>query len=143
MTFLTRECLPNYTGWSIKFFKILASLGFRNILAPRMSSLWKQWSPPLGSNLPWALKCYSCNSIATNEHLKDLTHMFYFWIPCYKLYKEGLFSYVFTLRYMCHFGMSWKKLNLNAKHKIKIKISCLFFSALSFVLSYLLTYLGK
>jgi hypothetical protein len=37
---LTRECLPNYTGWSIKFFKILASLGFHNILAPRMSSLW-------------------------------------------------------------------------------------------------------
>ncbi len=57
--------------------------------------------------------------IATNEQLKTLTHMFCIQIPCYKLYKEGLFSYVFTLKYMCHFGMNWKKLNLKAKHKIK------------------------
>jgi hypothetical protein len=44
--------------------------------------------------------------------------MFCFWIPCYKLYKEGLFFYVLTLKYMCHFGTSLKKLNLKAKHKI-------------------------
>jgi hypothetical protein len=51
----------------------------------------KKWSSPVGSGLPWAVKCYSCNSITTNEQLKDLTHMFCFQIPCYKLYKEGFF----------------------------------------------------
>jgi hypothetical protein len=76
--------------------------------------------PSLGSSLPWAFKCYSCNSIATNEQLKDLTHMFCLQIPCYKLYKRSLLFYVFTLKYMCHFGMNWKKFNLEAKHKIKI-----------------------
>jgi hypothetical protein len=53
----------------------------------------------------------------TNEQLKDLTHMPCFQISCYKLYKKGLFSYVFTLKYMCHFGMNLKKYNLKAKHK--------------------------
>ncbi len=53
---------------------------------------------------------------ATKEQLKDLTHIFCFWIPCYKLYKEGVFSYVFTLKYMCHFEMNSKNLNLKAKH---------------------------
>jgi len=77
----------------------------------------------------------------TNELLKDLTYMFCFQITYYKLYKEGLFSYVPTLKYMCHFGMNFKKLNLKAKHKINKK-SWLFFSALSIVFSYLLTYLG-
>ncbi len=71
----------------------------------------KQWSPPLGFGLPWTFKCYSCNSITTqfttNEQLKDLIHMFCLWIPYYKLYKEGLFSYIFTLKYMCHFGMNF------------------------------------
>ncbi len=43
--------------------------------------------------------------------------MFCFRIPCYKLYKEGLFSYVLTLKYLHHFGMNLKKLNL--KEKIK------------------------
>jgi len=57
----------------------------------------------------------------SNEQLRDLTHMFCFKIPSYKLYKEGLFSYVFTLKYMCHFGMNLKELNLKAKHKIKKK----------------------
>ncbi len=80
---------------------------------------------------------------ATNEQLKDLTHMFCLRIPCYKLYKENLFFYVLTLKYMCHFGMNFKKFNLKAKHKIKNKISWLFFSAFSLVLFYLFTYLGK
>jgi hypothetical protein len=80
---------------------------------------------------------------ATNEQLKDLTHMFCLRIPCYKLYKESLFSYVFTLKYMCDFEMHLKKLNPKAKHKIKNKVSWLFFSALSLVLSYLFTYLVK
>jgi hypothetical protein len=44
--------------------------------------------------------------IVTNEQLKYLTHMFCLQISCYKLYKEGLFSYVLTLKYMCHFGMN-------------------------------------
>jgi hypothetical protein len=73
--------------------------GIKSFFRPK-----KKWSPPFGSSLPWMLKCYSCNSIATNEQLKDLTHMFCLWIPFYKLYKKGLFSYVFTLKYMCHFG---------------------------------------
>jgi hypothetical protein len=93
--------------------------------------------------LLWILKCYSYNSITTHEQLKDLTHMFCLQIPCYKLYKQSSFSYAFTLKHMCHFEMSWKKFNLKAKHKIKNKISWLFFITLSLVLSYLLTYLGK
>jgi hypothetical protein len=36
----------------------------------------KQWSLPLGYNLLRLLKCYKCNSIATSEQSKDLTHMF-------------------------------------------------------------------
>jgi hypothetical protein len=39
--------------------------------------------------------------------------------------------------------MNFKKLNLKVKHKIKKINSWLFFSALSFMFSYLLTYLGK
>jgi hypothetical protein len=39
--------------------------------------------------------------------------------------------------------MSLEKVNLEAKHKIKNEISWLFFSALSLVLSYLLTYPNK
>ncbi len=54
-----------------------------------------------------------------NEELKDLNHMFCLGIPCYKLYKEGLFSYVIILKYMCHFGMNSKKFNLKVKQKIK------------------------
>jgi hypothetical protein len=51
----------------------------------------KKWNPPLGFSLPWMIKCYSCNSITTNEQLKDLTHMLCFQIPCYKPYEEGFF----------------------------------------------------
>ncbi len=80
---------------------------------------------------------------AINEQLKDLTHMLCLWIPCYQLYREGLFSYILTLKYMCHFGMSFKKLNLKARHKIKTKISWLLFNALNLVFSYLINYLGK
>jgi hypothetical protein len=73
---------------------------------------------------------YSCNSIAnqfaTKEQLKDLTHMFCCQIPCYKLYIKNLFSYVLTLKYMCHFGMDSKKLNLKAKHEIKKKFMVVF-----------------
>jgi hypothetical protein len=50
--------------------------------------------------------------------------MFYFQLPCYKLYKEGLFSYVLTLKYMCHFGINLKSLiqKLNTKDKIKFMV---------------------
>jgi hypothetical protein len=99
----------------------------------------KKWNPPLWSALPWVFKCCSCNLIATNEQLKYWTHILCFWIPYYKLYKEGLFFYVLTLKYMCHFRTNWKKLNLKAKHKIKNKISWLLFNAFSLVLSYLFT----
>ncbi len=53
---------------------------------------------------------YNCNSIASKEQLKKLFHMICLQIPCYKLYKEDLFSYILTLKYMCHFGMSSKSL---------------------------------
>ncbi len=92
------------------------------------------------------LKCLNvvvAIQFATNEQLKSLTQIFCLWIPYYKLYKEGLFDYVFTLKYLCHFGMNLKKLHLKAKHKIQNKISWLFFHAFSFVLFYLCTYLGK
>ncbi len=89
---------------------------------------------------------YSCNSIAIQfaikEQVKDLTHMFCFQIPCYKLYKKDMFSHVFTIKYIYHFGMNSKKLNLKAKHEMKKK-SWLFFSSFSLVFSYLLTYLSK
>jgi hypothetical protein len=80
---------------------------------------------------------------ATNKQLKDFTHMFCLQISCYKLYKEGLFSYVLILKYMCHFGMSLKKFNIKAKHKINNKISWLFYSALNLMFSYFFTYLSK
>jgi hypothetical protein len=65
------------------------------------------------------LKCYNYNSITTNEKLKHLTHMFYFRIPCDKPYKQDLFSYVFTLKYMCHLKINWKKKEFNPKEKHK------------------------
>ncbi len=74
--------------------------------------------------LPLDLDYLECLSViiatpfSTNEQLKDLTHILCLRIPCYKLYKEGLFYYVLPLIYMCHFGMNLKKLNLKVKHKI-------------------------
>jgi hypothetical protein len=88
-------------------------------------------------------KFYNYNLIVNNEQLKELTQMFCLQIPCDKLYKEGLFSFVLTLKYMCHFGMNRKKFNPNAKHKFLKKTSWLFFSGLNLVLFYLFTYLGK
>ncbi len=50
------------------------------------------------------------------KQIEDLTqYIICFVIPCHKLYKEGVFSYVLTLKYTCHFGMSSKKLNLKDK----------------------------
>jgi len=46
---------------------------------------------------------------AINVQLKDLTHMFCLWISSHKLYIKNVFYYVFTLKYMCQFGMSSKK----------------------------------
>jgi hypothetical protein len=83
----------------------------------------KQWSLPFGFGLPRALKCYSCNSIATlfatKKQLKTLTHMFCFQIPSYKLCKKGLFSHIFKLKYKSHFGMSSK--SLTQRQNIKLK----------------------
>jgi hypothetical protein len=59
------------------------------------------------------------NLFAIKKQLKDLTIIFCFQIPCYKLYKEGLFFHILTLKYKCHFGLSSKRLNLKIKHKIK------------------------
>ncbi len=67
------------------------------------------------------LNAIIATQFATNEQLKDLTHMFCLRISCYKLYKKGLFSYVLTLKYMCQFGMNLKKPNQKAKHKFFIK----------------------
>jgi hypothetical protein len=85
---------------SILFLTIFSAL---NVLIKRVQILFKrqkQWSPPLGSGLLWAHKCYSCNWITTNEQLKDLTDMFCLQIPCYKLYKEG-FSFMFSHQNTC------------------------------------------
>jgi len=96
-------------------------------------------------DLAWLehLNVIVATQFATNEQLKDLTHIFCLQIPCYKLYKKNFFSYVFTLKYMCHFGMNLKNLNLKVKHKIENRILWLFFNALSLVLSCLFTYLGR
>jgi hypothetical protein len=40
--------------------------------------------------------------------LKDLTHQCFPWISSHKLYNKGVFSCVFTLKYMCQFGMNFK-----------------------------------
>ncbi len=55
------------------------------------------------------------SQFATRGKQKTLTHMFCFLIPCYKLYKEGMFFYVLTLKYKCHFTRTSK--NLNPKNK--------------------------
>jgi hypothetical protein len=47
--------------------------------------------PPLDLAYLERLSVIITIQFATNESLKDLTHMFCFWIPCYKLNKEGLF----------------------------------------------------
>jgi len=63
----------------------------------------------------WGIFFIVATQFAVKEQLKDLTHMLCFWISYYKLYKEGMFSYVFTFKYMCHFGMSLEKLDLKGK----------------------------
>jgi hypothetical protein len=50
-----------------------------------------------------------------NVQLKDLTHKFFPWISFHKLYNKGVFSCVFTLKYMCQFGMNSKKFNSKNK----------------------------
>jgi hypothetical protein len=42
--------------------------------------------------------------------------------PMLQIILKGLVNLFFTLKYMCQFGMSLKKFNLNAKHKIFKKI---------------------
>ncbi len=101
---------------SISFFMIFKTLEMPIGGVKILFRHQKQWKLPLGFGLLWVLKCYSCNSIAIKEQLKDLTHMFCLQIPCYKLYTKGLFFHILTLKYKCHFGMSSKKFNLKAKH---------------------------
>jgi len=103
----------------------------------------KRMEASLGFSLLWVVKCYNCNSICNEWKTKRFLPYVLSSNPCYKLYKEDLFSYVFTLKCMCHFGMSLQKLNWKAKHKIKNKISWLFSTTFSLVLSYLLTYRDK
>jgi hypothetical protein len=47
----------------------------------------KNWSLPLDLAYFKCLNVTVATQFATNEQLKDLTHMFYLQIPCYKLYK--------------------------------------------------------
>jgi len=49
------------------------------------------------------------------KKLKIVTDMLCLWIPCHNLYKAVVFSYVLMFKYMCHFGMSSKNLNLKNK----------------------------
>jgi hypothetical protein len=58
-------------------------------------------------------KCFIISTqFVSNVQLKDLTNMFCFWILFHKLYKQGVFYFVFTLKYMSQFGMSLRKYNL-------------------------------
>jgi hypothetical protein len=67
----------------------------------------------------WGSLFITAIQFATKEQLKYLTHMPCLWIPCYKLYKKGLFYYVLTFKYTCHLGMNSKKQKpQKAKHKI-------------------------
>jgi len=86
---------------------------------------------------------YNAIQFATRENFKILTHMFYLWIPCYKLYEEDMFSYVLTFKYTCHFGMNTKQFNPKSKTQIFFKNSWLFFNSFSLVFFYLFIYLGK
>ncbi len=142
--FLTPSTLKGHNFFnSIPFLTIFSALDapigeFKYFLDAKINGFF-----PLDPAYLEHLNVIVAIQFATNEQLKDLTHMLCFQIPCYKLYEEGLFSYVLTLKYMCHFGMSLKKFNPKAEHKIKKKISWLFFNAFNLVLSYLLTYLNK
>jgi len=51
---------------------------------------------------------------ATKEQSKDVTDMFFFESNVTN-YMKKTFFYVFTLKYMYHFGMSSKKLNFKGK----------------------------
>jgi hypothetical protein len=57
--------------------------------------------------------------IATKFETKKTTKRFnryaFFLNPCHKLYKEGVFNHVPTLKYMCQFEMNSKKLNNKSK----------------------------
>ncbi len=121
---LRRHNFFNFILFLVIFNALNAPIGGVQVLIKHK----KQWTPPFGCGMLWMFKCYNCNSITINEQLKDLTHVLYLQIS----------SYVFTLKYMCHLGMSLKKFNLKVKHKIQNKISWLFFSAISLVFSYLL-----
>ncbi len=106
------EFLTPFTLRGHNFFNSISFLTIFNALNTPIGGLQvyfehqKNGGLPLDLSFFWMLKCCSCNSIVINEQLKDLIHMFCFQIPCYKLYKEGLLSYVFTLKYMCYFRMN-------------------------------------
>jgi len=54
-----------------------------------------------------------------NVQLKDLTHQFFPRISSHKLYKKGVYSCVFTLKYNVSIWDELKKINLKKKHKIE------------------------
>jgi len=63
----------------------------------------------------WGNLSIVATQFANKDQSKHLTHMLCFLIPYYKLYQESMFSYVFTLKYMYHFGMTLEKFNLKCK----------------------------
>jgi hypothetical protein len=63
----------------------------------------------------WEFFSIGATLFTTKEQQKQLTLMLCFLISCYKLYKEGVFFYVLTLKYKCHLGKNSKKLNLKNK----------------------------
>jgi hypothetical protein len=67
----------------------------------------------------WENVFIGVTQFATKKQVKYLTHMLCIWIPCYKLYEEGMLFYVLTLNYMCHFKISSINLIIKVKHKIK------------------------
>ncbi len=119
LEFLMTSILRGYNFLnSIPFLTIFNALDMSIIGVQILCKHKKQWSPPLGSNLLKTLKCYGCNSIATNGQLKILIHMLCLKIPCYKFYKEDLFFYVLTLKVHVSFWDELKK-SLTQRQNIK------------------------
>jgi len=107
--FLTTSILKGYNFFNIPFLTIFGALDMSIRGVQILCKHKKKWSPPLGFSLFKTLKCYGCNSIASNGQLKNLTNMLCVKIPCYKFYKEDLFFYVLTLKVHVSFWDELKK----------------------------------
>jgi len=69
----------------------------------------------------WEIFSIIATQFVIQKQLKDLTHMLCVWIWCHKLYKNGVFFYVLTLKYTPISRQVQKSLTLKTKHEIKFK----------------------